>query len=285
MNIDNSKELQSFLEWADSFTKEHKLKLKGWTTYDGDYFAVDYLNCLCAKEIIVLNKNLGEKADPSTFDAGPFNNTKIGSSLQEMAAQNYVTPWYYKGQGKIMTNIYLAEAFKVKNEDVVLDNFPITKQIVSGYRPQTLGEVAYHVHADWFGTYFLRLAALCGKAHNEVTFDNHEVYNLRQFVIRLRPKGCVLSCVSSDPKCDITEMNLNAVTKLFAHPELKYLKLLFVSKMKLCQKMKYDGTPKLKEEEPDHITYLKGLGEGVSEEIDLDPVVDRNVEWVLAYTK
>ena len=275
----NTEKVQDLLHWADTFTKEHGLKLKGWVTYDGDYFDPQYLKYLCQRGMLVLNPNIGDEPEPATFDVGPFKDSKAGEVIQQIAAENFVAPWYYKGQGKIMTRNFLAEHFKVSSEDVILDNFPITRKILRSHGQYVPGEITYQVHADWWGTYFLSIAALCGKEYNEVTFSTDDLDELRQFLIRLRPRACILSFISSDPECPAESLNLKPITRLFSYPELKYFKLLFVSKMQVCSVYTYDKSKK-HEEKPFHTYFLSG-----DQMIDLGPTIHKDVEWVLAYSK
>ncbi|MFH0978958.1 MAG: hypothetical protein V1837_06700 [Candidatus Woesearchaeota archaeon] len=275
----NIEKVQEVLQLADTYTKEHGLKLKGWVTYDGDFFDPQYLKYLCQRGMLVLNPNMGDRPEPEAMDVGPFKDSKAGEYIQQIAAENFVAPWYYKGQGKIMTTNFLAEHFKVSSEDVILDNFPITKQILRSQRLYVPGEIAYQVHADWWGTYFLRIAALCGKEYNERTFSTDDLHKLRQFLIRLRPRACVLSCISSDPDCPVESLNLKSITNLFSYPELKYFKLLFVSKMMVCSADYYDKSKKY-QEKSDHTYFISG-----EKMIDLGPTEEKKVEWVLAYSR
>ena len=171
---------------------------------------------------------------------------------KKISAENEVAPWYYKSKGKIFEKDVLKEKFKIRNGDTILNKFKRTRDILEGKN--------CIVHADWSGFYFLTLAALPGISFHEKSFKTEELYRLREFVEKEKPKGAVLSYITSDKDCPIHDINLEPILNLFDIPELKYLKLLFVSKVKTVKRKN-------------------------SEYPVFEPIKDNKVEWILAYSK
>jgi hypothetical protein len=177
----NKEKLDNFLKWAEEYNKINKLSLKGFWTYDNEYFSADYIDFLTEEKIIILNENMGKEVDPSTLDISGLkdsnlpNKEEIGKMVQQLAAKNASAAWYYKGKGKLYD----------LNTD--LSVFNITQDILSGNSKQ------YQVHADWFGPYFLTLASLTGKKRHEKVFNLGQLYSLRKFIEKEKPKAAVLS--------------------------------------------------------------------------------------------
>lgn len=253
--------LREFLCWAEKFCEKNKLKLDGFWTYDNDFFSWDYLLFLHKGKYIKINENLGDEQKPDINLDNLSKDEKLAAITMNVANKYDVKAWYHRGEGKIFERSILKDWFKIKNDNVVLDNFKKTRDILMG------SKCDYFIHSDWYGLYFLVLAALAGKSFHEVSFKTEELYNLRKFLEEEKPKGVVLSYISevncsfkdlmlsSDKDCPIN-ISLGQMLDLFDIPELKYFKLLFVSKY-----------PSIKQD---------------NEKIS---VVANKTEWVLAYSK
>lgn len=145
-----------------------------------------------------------------TYDNDYFSNDYLSRLEREKyLVLNKKRAWYYKDMGRIFENPELP------------DKFPITYKILKSGREQ-----GYTVLADNYGTYFLVLASLVGNTFNERSFNIDQMYKIRDFIEKERPKGVVLSYITSDTNLGNTD--LSALLDLFDIPELKYLKLLFV---------------------------------------------------------
>jgi hypothetical protein len=217
----NTEELNAFLAWAEEFAAKNRLEMKGFVTYDNDWFSNTYLYELLKDEVIVLNKELGEEVKVKISEEA-VKDPKMRQGVEEIYSEYASAPWYYKNEGNLFNSPLLRERFKVKDEDVILKKFKKTFEILNGQD--------HIVFADWYGVYFLRLAVLTGTTFCEKTFKTEELYGLREFLLKEKPAGCVLSAVSSDPECPISAFCLGPVMNLFVYPELQYFKLLFVSK-------------------------------------------------------
>ena len=266
----NKDELNLFLKWAKNFCKDKKLKLNGFWTYDNDYFSWEYLAKLIQNKYIIINKDLGKKPKPEKIDTGALKSAKLAIFIKKLAAENQVQPWYYKSEGKIFEKDVLKKDFKVRDKWEILNKFKQTKKILFSHPEQE----KYRVHADWWGIYFLILASLPGRTFHEKKFDTTELYGLRDFIEKEKPKGAVLSYITSDKKCPIHNINLSPILNIFNIPELQYFKLLFVSKVKVMK------MPTTKPWPEDAI----GLGLFDAKFIAV-PRYDNKVEWVLAYSK
>lgn len=263
----NFQELQDFLRWTKEFTEKNNLCLGGFWTYDNDYFSWPCLAKLVKEEIIVLNERIGENPNPKEIDLKLPLGDKLPDGMEKIFAKCIVDPWYYKNKGKIMSENYLAKIFNVKNNSVIYSQFPKTREMLLSEFKKKIGAVTYSVHADWSGLYFLGLTALCGKEFNEKTFTTKELYGLRDFLLREKPKGAILSYVTSHPDCPIYGIDLSPVLNLFVSNELQYLKLLFVSKHKITE---------IKTE------IFNGKKQKVPVAGDFGK---KELEWVLAYSK
>jgi len=274
MSKENYNDLKKHLKWARKNNAQNKLKLEGSWMYDNEYFSSSYLHKLIQNEVIVINSELGKKIDPKTIDVGGIRIPIDLSFLKNIAAKNLSAPWYYKGEGKLMTaDNYFNSFFKIKNSDKILDHFPKSKKILGVRKQIKDGDIGYGVHADWWGIYFLKLAAMAGKEFGELTFKTKELCKLREFLLKEKPKGCVLSYVTSDKDCPIYDIDLSPVLNQFDGCELDYLKLIFASKAKVIK------TPPKK-------TWPKdSIGLGINPKFIKVPYYDGKVEWVLAYAK
>ena len=232
--MNNFKKMNKMLKKFEKTTKKEDVHLHmPYYTYDNDFFSKDYFEYVLKNKIIVMNERLGEEPEEAEDE------------LDAIMKANDVQPWYYKNKGKIIKKGFLAKNFKVKNDDKILNNFPKTKEILKMEK--------YWVHADWSGNYFLGLCALTGKKKRiefkEVTFSIDEMSNIREWVTSIKPKGVVISCISSDKEVPITDICLGPVLDMFDIPELKYLKLLFVSKRK-------EGIDHLEEKYDDKVEFV-----------------------------
>lgn len=232
--------MKKVLKNCEKIAKKENLDFERIYTYDNDFFSKDYFIGLLKDEVIFFNERLGEEPD------------KSDDEIETITHAYAVKPWYYKDKGAIMNKGFLADVFKVKNDDVIYNKFPKTKELLKMEK--------YWVHADWSGNYFLGLAALTGSKFHEITYTIEETNNIREWVLKEKPKGVVISCVGSDKKFPLTDMSFGPILDMFDIPELKYLKLLFVSKRK-------EG-------------LIDEGGNSIMEE-----KYDGNVEWVIAYVK
>lgn len=261
------KDLNAFLRWAEKVSRENRLCLKGFWTYDMDYFSRPYLLKLVGEKVLVLNEQIGKKKNPEEIDAKTPLGEELPYEIKKIFAENETAPWYYKSKGKIMNKGYLAKTLKAKNDDEIFDRFPKTKEILYSEFKKKIGAPTYYIHADWAGLYFLSLAALCGKEFKEKTFSTKEMYGLRDFVLKEKPKGGVLSYVATHQDYAINFTGLIPVLNLFASQKLQYLKLLIVQKGKI-EKIETEITNGKKEKIPVMGYYGK-----------------KQLEWVLAYSK
>ena len=248
--------LDAFLGWAKNLCKKEKFQLKGFWTYDNDYFSWEYLTKLVRDKYILINEDIGKKPEPENIDVGDLKTFEESEVIKEIAAKNQIQQWYYKGKGKIFEKDVLKKDFRIRDQWVILNKFKQTKKILMSRSKKEI----FHVHADWSGISFLILASLPGKTFHEKRFKITELYALRDFIEKEKPKGAVISYVTSDEECPIYDIDLSPILNLFDIPELQYLKLLFVSKYKTV-KRKNSKYPVL------------------------EPIMDGKVEWVLAYSK
>lgn len=261
----NKEELELFLDWAKSFCKRSGLKLGGFKMCNNEFFSNDYLSRLVKDKYIILNKDFGKKPKIEKSDIKMFSK-KVDHFVQKMVAEHRVQPWYYLGEGKLFKEDIIKKNFQVKDKWVILNRFKQTKRILLSQ--SKIRQKGFQVHDDWWGTYFLELTSLPGKEFHEVEFNTRELYNLRAFIKKERIKGAVLCYINSDEECPIYDINLSSVLDLFDAPKLQYLKLFFVSKVKIQK-------APIKKSEPE---------DGVNKFIAL-PCYDNKVKWVLAYSK
>ena len=209
---ENKDVLAAFLSWAKEKSTK---KLEGFWTYDGDYFSWPFLKKMVGGGFIVLNKEMGKKFTPEKTKSA------IDRLSNKLEAEFRSDPWYYKNEGKLFS-------MKPRSE------FRLTRKIL--YPKDKNPE--YVVHADWYGGYFMSLAALPGKTCHEKVFTLREMYTLPAFLAKEKPKGVVLSFVTSDRSVSVYDVDLSPVLDLFVSPNLSYLKLLFVSDLKNTKEVK-----------------------------------------------
>lgn len=221
-------QLAKFLKWAKKYTHDKKLSLNGFWT-NNEYFSLEYITKLVQNDIIVINEDLGKEPKPDEIDTSIINDNRISELIKEISAQAKVDPWYYKNEGKLMTSKYFVKHFRVKDESEILNNFPLTYRFLKDDYTAKEGEIWSRVFEDWYGTYFLELAALTGNQFKEVVFTTEEMYHLRDFLLKEKPKACVISYFTCDIDCGVFDVSLGPLLDLFAYDGIDYLKLLFVS--------------------------------------------------------
>ena len=214
---ENRTRLHNVLKIAKHTIREKALDLDGFWTYDNEFFSVDYVSWLIEEDLIILNEDMGETP---TLDLRSMELDEAELENRASNAIQQIMPWYHLDRGRLFRKGKAAKA-KVRR---YLRSFSRTLSILD----QDIDD-GYLIHADNAGTYLLELLALSGGSHHETVFTIDGLRELRDFVEEKRPRGAMITLVTTDAHCPLQDLDLSALMELFDIDEMHYLKLLTVT--------------------------------------------------------
>lgn len=209
--------LDNAVKTARIRARDRDLGLEGFWTYDNEYFSPGFISWLVDEEFIHLNEDIGETP---TLDLRDMELDDAELEARKSQAIHEVLPWYHLDRGKLFDKGPGGKARMHR----ILQRYERTMRILN----QNLDD-GYMIHADNAGPYLLELMSLSGGEHNEVCFSLDDMSKLREFIEEKKPKGAVLTFVTADNQCRANDVDLGPLMELFDIPEMRYLKLLFVT--------------------------------------------------------
>lgn len=216
--MENAIRLRNALNTAKLIRDAEGLSLDGFWTYENEFFCWPYLSWLTDNDIIILNERMGEtpELDLTGLDD---EEDELNVRFRSIAAKYAVKPWYYLNRGGLFDGALATD----EERREIRTRLRRTTAILDGSSGRHM------VHADNFGLYHHEFLAPLGGSFHERTFTLLEMCSLRDFIETVRPRGVMLTYVTSDPRCHALEVDLGPLVDMCDIPELQYLKLTFVT--------------------------------------------------------